>query len=159
MSYIRVYDSVGFGSVLNNISGTSLVVRSVADMVTKVLLATQGQRYKSELFLMGGGEFNYQSVGAGSHIESTGSRSLQTAMTGELIGEARTMLPQLSERISTIHLMGIDDENCRSSSLLNAVARALGRGGRAVSNNSTVIFYGNNSTPVRHLGRQAFAQN
>jgi hypothetical protein len=154
MAYITVYDTSGLSNFLNGLIGISIVVNSVADMVSKVLRETEGQRYKSELFLMGNGWRNYQSVGSPAVVEPSGNRSLQT-YGGELIGAGKTLLPRLSSRISVIHLMGLDDENGRSHDLMDEVARALGRGGRARSRNSLVINAGSDSRPVRHSGTRA----
>lgn len=105
-------------------------VKSVADMVTKVLDATKGQREKVRIFLKGKGEANFQSVGAGDTRDPSGDRSLQLDGNGELNQAAKVWLPRLIGRVSRIHLTGIDDsgwssENESSFPLLNALATLL----------------------------------
>jgi hypothetical protein len=105
-------------------------VKSVADMVTKVLAATEGQREKVNIFLKGEGKANYQSVGAGATQDPFGDKSLQTDGDGELNQIGKIWLPRLIGRVGRIYLLGIEDggwnaNNKGSFPLLNAIAALL----------------------------------
>jgi hypothetical protein len=104
--------------------------KSVSDMVTKVLAATEGQRRKIDVYLSGAGGVNYQSVGAGATRDPSGDRSLQVNGDGELNTAGKVWLPRLIGRVLGIHLLGIDDGifetgNKRSFPLLDALATLL----------------------------------
>ncbi|CAN5327924.1 hypothetical protein BH10ACI1_BH10ACI1_32070 [soil metagenome] len=105
------------------VSDDLIRVRSVSDMVTKVLAAIGNQREKVKIFFKGVGSVNYQSVGAGTTQDSVKDRSLQVDSNGELNAAGKIWLPRLTGRVSGIYLLGVDAN--ASNSLLFAVANLL----------------------------------
>ena len=135
---LEIYDegqSLGFwkrngienpGSVTDGL----IRVRSVSDMVTKVLAVTGSQKERVKIFFKGVGSVNYQSVGAGAIQDSSGNHSLQVDSNGELNQAGKVWLPRLIGRVSGIYLLGVEDkvnseEGGASSSLLFALAKVL----------------------------------
>lgn len=159
MLFIHAYDSNGWSAFWNDmVGGTTLVVSSVSDLVSQVLSITDGQQYKSRLYLMGEGSDNYQSVGAGSSRDMSGNMSLTLAGSGDLKGDGGRLLSRIADRISSIHLMGVEGMNNRSFNLEWAVARALGPVARVHTQNGLLVYHGEPSTPVRHFTSRAELQ-
>lgn len=135
---LDIYDegqSLGFWNSLGlevrgYYSDGTIRVKSVWDMVTKVLEATKGQQEKIDIYLNGEGKANFQSVGAGSTQDPSGDRSLQVDSNGELNQAAKIWLPRLVGRVRGIHLLGVEDSgwsanNKGSFPLFNAIATLL----------------------------------
>lgn len=107
-------------------------VKSVSDMVIKVLAAIGNQREKPIILFNGVGGVNYQSVGAGAMQDASGERSLQVDSNGELNQAGKLWLPRLNGRVGGIYLLGVDDKpnlysksNGASFPLLLAVSKLL----------------------------------
>ena len=107
-------------------------VKSVSDMVTKVLAEIGSQRERVNIFFNGVGSVNYQSVGAGAIQDPSGDRSLQVDSNGELNPAGKIWLPRLMGRVRSIYLLGVDNKadlnsvrSNASNSLLFAVANLL----------------------------------
>ena len=95
-------------------------VKSVSDMVTKVLAVVGNQRERVNIFFNGAGSVNYQSVGAGAIQDSSGDRSLQVDSNGELNPASKIWLPRLMGRVRSIYLLGVDNKANLSSVHSNA---------------------------------------
>lgn len=159
MSYIYVYDSNQWGSISGLGYNHKIEINSVADMVGKVLKATEGQKYSSTLILAGDGGINYQSVGAGANLDTSGDRSLQLNNQGNLKGAASVWIPRLKDRIGVLRLKGVDDAESRSTKLFLAIANLLATGCRITGNHSVIINYGKSSRRARRITRPATLQN
>lgn len=138
-------------------------VKSVSDMVTKVLAAIGNQREKPIILFNGVGGVNYQSVGAGAMQDASGERSLQVDSNGELNAAGKIWLPRLNGRVGGIYLLGVDDKpnlysksNTAGSSLLLAVSKLLIgiRINDRVGAGNTFINYGE-SNRLQHTLRTA----
>jgi len=105
---------------------SSIRVKNIPDMVTKVLAAIGSQRERVEIFLRGVGSVNYQSIGAGVIEDSSGSRSLQVDSQGKLNQTAKIWLPRLVGRTRGIYLLGVDNKyDVASQPLFIALANLL----------------------------------
>ena len=107
-------------------------VKSVPDMVTKVLAAVGNQRERVNIFFNGIGSVNYQSVGAGAIQDTSGDRSLQVDSNGELNPAGKIWLPRLMGRVRSLYLLGVDNKanlnsvhSNASNPLLIAIANLL----------------------------------
>ncbi|MFN8176381.1 MAG: hypothetical protein U0167_00480 [bacterium] len=108
-----------------------ITVTSVTDMVDKVLKVV-GSRHIQNLFIGGHGDSGWQSVGAGSGDDLTGSKSLQVdPKTGLLLGPAETQLRRFRGKFSAkdpVCTLGgcLVAKGTAGSALLKAVSSALG---------------------------------
>jgi hypothetical protein len=145
--HIQVYDNIRWSEPF--VPDENLRVTSIPDMVMKVLSVTEG--YNNWLYIGGPGSNNYQSVGAQGGADPHGNMSLQVDPSDplKLKGFAALWLPLLGSRIKHVWLQGLDEENKRSPMLCTAVSRALGIGTRVDGYNSTTIWYGDRTGPVR----------
>ncbi len=144
------WKSVGFDTPGHE-ADVLIRVKSVSDMVIKVLAAIGNQRERPRILFNGVGGVNYQSVGAGAMQDASGERSLQVDGNGELNQAGKIWLPRLNGRVGGIYLLGIDDKpnlfsksNSASFPLLLAVSKLLIgiRINNRVGAGNTVINYG-----------------
>jgi hypothetical protein len=107
-----------------------ILVVSVADMVDKVL-DRAGKKKISNMFVGGHGSPGWQSVGAGSGDDTTGTKSLQIdAATGGLMGTATRSLNRLIDHFDSEAIVTLGGCNVGASPdgppMLKAVSVAIG---------------------------------
>ena len=71
-----------------------IYVSSVQDMVNRVR-GILGPLKMDKFYILGHGGPGFQAVGCGTGSDSTGSLSIQLGSDGELLGDAKTLLPRL----------------------------------------------------------------